>query len=1022
MTRISLSDYRAQIEASIAQDRYEEAVAHSRHILEQYPKYVRAYWLLGKTILEAGQAERASDMFQRVLSADPEHLLAWVGMSEIAEQRRDLGAAVWYLERAFELATDNEMVAEELRRLYGDLEGREPERLQLTQGALARLYLRGDLLSRAITELRKLLDEHPGRVDLRVALAEALWRSGQRLQAAEVCQEILEEQPYNLKANLILGEIWTNSGREEGEFYLERAEEIDPENEVAQELFGSSSPLPPEEPQITLLEYEAAEEGPAWMVPMEELGPAEAGALARPEDLATSKIEIPQWLQELAGEAAPETLAPVKPTEEEVLEEFPAEPAEEAFEEDFPAEPAEEEFEEPVAAEEVGPEKMPGEEDLEWLHELEEGEVEARELEDEAVAFEEEIPAWLTDLGIEPEEQEAVFEAEEPESAREAEEPEPGEIPDWLREMAPAEEERSQVPPPDALAALLEGEPSAGEEPEEDLLAWLEEEDIAFDDEALDWLEELSEAEEEELLAQAEGESEARLAEILGRPEEAAPEKVSEELEEEAQPALEAEEMGAPEPFEPEEEMPAWLEGEEMPSGDEALEWLEQLSEGKEEELLAQAEAESEARLAEILGKPEEVEPQRIEEEQEEAAVEPEVEEPTLQAEEAAPEEFELEGELPAWLEGEEMPSGDEALAWLEQLSEGKEEELLAQAEAESEARLAEIMGRPKLAPEEIGPEKVKEEPEEAVEEPTLEAEEEPEELELEEPTPEAEEAAPEEVEPEEEAFGWTAFAESVPTEEAEPVEEPPSVEAMEVPEQIAPVDEAEALPQEEAFGWTAFAEEVVPEREEVAPEEEIPVQPEEPAAAEVPAEPPAEPVAEAPAEAPAEAAEPTIEEEAVAEVEVPEVVEEEPSVEEPEPVSVEEAEPEAVEEAPEPEAIEAEEKVARPAVFEEAPIEDLGQFIAKQRAYAEEHPADDEAWLELGRVLWQTDQREEAIETYDRLVSRDAQLDEIIPDLEDYAEQWSDPCAMQALGDAYMRTDRLQDALDVYRRALESL
>jgi biotin carboxyl carrier protein/tetratricopeptide (TPR) repeat protein len=328
MTQISLAEYREQIEASIAQERYEEAVAHGRHILEQYPKYVSAYWLLGKAMLEAGQAQHASDMFQRVLSADPENLLAWVSMSEIAEQRGDLEAAVWYLERAFELATDNEKVAEELRHLYGEMEGREPERLQLTQGALARLYLRGDLLSRAINELRKLLDEHPDRVDLRVALAEALWRSGQRLQAAEVCQEILEEQPYNLKANLILGEIWTNSGREEGEFYLERAEAIDPENRVAQELFGSFSPLPTEQPQITHLEYEApGEEGPAWMIPVGELGHAEEGALARPEGLATSKIEIPEWLRELAGEAGPETVVPVEPAEEEAREEAPAEPA-----------------------------------------------------------------------------------------------------------------------------------------------------------------------------------------------------------------------------------------------------------------------------------------------------------------------------------------------------------------------------------------------------------------------------------------------------------------------------------------------------------------------------------------------------------------------------------------------------------------------------------------------------------------------------------------------------------------------
>lgn len=61
-----------------------------------------------------------------------------------------------------------------------------------------------------------------------------------------------------------------------------------------------------------------------------------------------------------------------------------------------------------------------------------------------------------------------------------------------------------------------------------------------------------------------------------------------------------------------------------------------------------------------------------------------------------APAESSAGGEtpLPEWLQGEEMPSGDEALAWLEGLAAGKEEELSAQADAEAEARVAELMGR----------------------------------------------------------------------------------------------------------------------------------------------------------------------------------------------------------------------------------------------------------------------------------------------------------------------------------------
>ncbi len=338
MNQISLADYREQIEAAIEDGRYEEAVAHGKHILEHFPKDVGAYWLLGKAMLESGQDTEATDMFQRVLSADPEHMLAWVGMSEIARKQDDLEQAVSFLQHAFELATDNDMVARELRRLYGELQGDEPERLQLTEGALAKLYLRGDLLTRAVSELRKLIEEHPDRLDLKVTLIEALWRNGQRLEAAEICQEILDEQPYNLKANLILGEIWASSGRgAEAEPYLERAEALDPENAMALDLFGSASPLPPREPQIEPLPYEAEAVGERmeWMAKREEQLPVEE------DETMAAEIEIPAWLEEIADEPAPEEAA--APVEDVMAQEPEIElPAEELTrEEAWPAEKAE---------------------------------------------------------------------------------------------------------------------------------------------------------------------------------------------------------------------------------------------------------------------------------------------------------------------------------------------------------------------------------------------------------------------------------------------------------------------------------------------------------------------------------------------------------------------------------------------------------------------------------------------------------------------------------------------------------
>ncbi len=855
MNQISLAEYCQQIEDAIQGGRYEEAVAHGRHILERYPKYVRAYWLLGKAMLEAGQDDQAADMFRRVLSADPEHMLAWVGMSETAKRGDDLEDAIWYLQRAFELATDNEMVAQELRHLHGELEGSEPQRLQLTESALAKLYLRGDLLTRAITELRKLIEEHPDRLDLRVALAEALWRDGQRLQASQVCQEILDEQPYALKANLILGEIWSSSGRmTEAETYLERAEALDPENEMAQELFGSTSPLAPKEPQIEPTTYERGEERADWLIELEKTAPPEA------EEAMEAEIQIPAWLQELAGETTAEA-------EEEELRaeaEWEAEPSAEptALEEEIPAE-------RPAA--EAAPEAMPEEEAMDWLGELEEEEEEEVAPSADEEMEEEEIPAWLLEIEGGPEEEGMGVAAEEA-----IEGPEPAEIPDWLQGLAPPAAEPPEQARPEAPAAALEEEvpfeEPVVEEPETEEVGL---EELEAEEPAIEELE-IEEPEAEKLAAEA------------------------------------AEETG---------ELPAWLESDEMPSGDDALAWLAQLAEGKEEELRAQAEKEGEARLAEIMGRPE---PE---------AIEPEAK-PAVEEEEAF-----------GWTAFEEReeaaPEAEEAVPAPEE-----EEEIAVPEEAVPEA--------PEAAPvaEEEAP------PEEAV------------------PAEEAPEAIEHKAEPaveEEEAFGWTAFEEreEVALEAEEAVPAPEVKEKLAAPEEAAPeIPEAVAVAEEEA----PPIEEPVP-----APEEEEEIAAPEEAAPKVPE---AVPVAE----------------------------EEAPPIEESVPAPEEEKE------------IAAPEGVSLAEALEEAPVEDLERFIDAQQAYAEEHPDDYEAQLELGRVLWQADRREDAVEAYEELIRKGQRLDDVIADLEDYTEQWPDARVMQSLGDAYVRADRLQDALETYREALASL
>jgi cytochrome c-type biogenesis protein CcmH/NrfG len=118
------------------------------------------------------------------------------------------------------------------------------------------------------------------------------------------------------------------------------------------------------------------------------------------------------------------------------------------------------------------------------------------------------------------------------------------------------------------------------------------------------------------------------------------------------------------------------------------------------------------------------------------------------------------------------------------------------------------------------------------------------------------------------------------------------------------------------------------------------------------------------------------------------------------------------------------EEPIAPPEIpiAETAAVELPAEPFAAERGYLKDHPRDYEAWLALARALWQTDERQESLETYTRVIRAGKLLDSVTADLEGYVRQWRDASTQRVLGDAYMKDGRLQKALNIYRRALETL
>jgi tetratricopeptide (TPR) repeat protein len=190
-----LHGYCAEANQLIEQGALEAAVAIGQHILRHYPKHVEAYRVLAKATLEQGEVGYAADLFKRVLSADPEDLEARVGLGIIYTGEEALEEALWQWDRAFELAPSNSDIRAQLRQVRERLEGPEFPRIELTRGALGRLYAQGGLFQQAADEFRAVLNRDPEQVDMQVTLAETLWRDGKLAEAEAVCEQILEALP-----------------------------------------------------------------------------------------------------------------------------------------------------------------------------------------------------------------------------------------------------------------------------------------------------------------------------------------------------------------------------------------------------------------------------------------------------------------------------------------------------------------------------------------------------------------------------------------------------------------------------------------------------------------------------------------------------------------------------------------------------------------------------------------------------------------------------------------------------------
>ena len=307
MTEVSLHSILDDARMAIDAGEAERAIGMGQYIVHYAPTMIEGHRLLGEAYLIAGQPEQAVGAFHKVLRADPEHIGAFYGLG-LAHQRLQQGLeAIRAFEAALEIQPNLAELRTQLLRLYTETPGSTGQ-FRLSRSGLGRLYARGQMNGQAIDEFRAVLDDDPDRDDVRVALAETLWRDGQEDEATEWCRETIQRMPQLHKPTLILGYLQLAAGLPEGELLWRRATAQEPTLHTATQLFDILPPLEIEETRVPA--YDAY----AWQE-QQRMAAAEAEQAAKDAEQAAISDQAPSMPAEIDRSAENELWASLEAPE-----------------------------------------------------------------------------------------------------------------------------------------------------------------------------------------------------------------------------------------------------------------------------------------------------------------------------------------------------------------------------------------------------------------------------------------------------------------------------------------------------------------------------------------------------------------------------------------------------------------------------------------------------------------------------------------------------------------------------------
>ena len=299
MAQTTLRDRIQSIEDAISAGQIDEAMAQCQQMLARYPDALEIQRLLGEVYLAQGRFDEAQQTFDWILVNDPENVIAYCDRALICEHLSDIDTALDCYQQAYELSRGNSQIRREFNQLSARVGQQE---FMMSRAGLARLYMRGDLLTQAIQEWEAVLVAGPDRLDARLGLLETYWREGMYDQVEQIASRILEEVPNCVKALLLLAHITSAFNLQRARELIQRAEIMDPELVIAQELFTDLSASQPNDPFLPLIRknpIQLEDPGNGYKKPIDAINTLQYASIevnrAEPSDEELSADRLYNW-------------------------------------------------------------------------------------------------------------------------------------------------------------------------------------------------------------------------------------------------------------------------------------------------------------------------------------------------------------------------------------------------------------------------------------------------------------------------------------------------------------------------------------------------------------------------------------------------------------------------------------------------------------------------------------------------------------------------------------------------------